>query len=566
MDTYQIILTLAERFGLMVGVVFLLMTIAPVQRMQTINASSRSGTALIMFLFGGLGILGTYTGNFVFDSVANLRAMVVITGGLFGGPAVGIGAGLIAGAHRILTDLSGFSAWPCGIATAMEGVAAGLLSLWLQERAMNWRIAGGLAIIGEAIHMSLILLISRPFGEAIALVKLIAPPMLLVNGVGAALFVEVINLFCRDRERRESLHAQLILDIANTAVSYLRQGLSFQSADATAQILHHRMGVAAVAITDTQNVLAHIGDGDDHHLPGRAIRTNATRQVLHDGEPIFIHSAEAIGCNKADCPMKSAIIVPLHKNNEIVGSLKFYGSTTRPLNNTLFEVAKGLGNLFSTQLELENIQVKERMLARAEIQRLHAQINPHFLFNSLNTITSFCRTNSEKARELLMDLSRYMRRNLDLSRGFIPLSEELEQIRSYLAIEQARFGKRISFEMDIEEESASWPIPPLIVQPLVENSIRHGLMARKRGGLVHISSIRRGDILEITVADDGVGMDGPTLERVLSDDNPNSRYGGIGMRNCLNRLKQIYSPQFMPIVESTPDIGTRITLRIPKQD
>jgi len=564
-DTFEIILALAERFGLIVGVVFLFMTIAPVQRMQVVGVQSRWRTILITLLFGSFGILGTYTGNSVFQSVANLRAMVVITGGLFGGPVVGIGAGLVAGIHRIGTDFYGFSAWPCGIATALEGLVAGLLSFWLRDKAMNWRIAASLAIVGESVHMLLILILSRPFDQAVELVKLIAPPMLIVNSVGAALFVEFINIFSRDRERRESLHAQIILDIANMAVSYLRLGLSTQSAAATAEIIHRRVGVAAVAITDTRNVLAHVGEGKDHHLAGHEIRTSATRDVLRTGKAVFIRGTEAIGCNHQACPMTAAIVVPLNKNDEIIGTLKFYGSDKRPLNSTLFEVAKGLGNLFSTQLELEDIQIAEQMLAHAEIRRLQAQINPHFLFNSLNTITSFCRTNSERARELLMDLSLYMRRNLDLSRGFIPLSEELEQVRSYLAIEKARFGERISAHMDVEEECETWPIPPLIIQPLVENSIRHGVLARKQGGEVRVSAVCSEDILEITVADNGVGMDENRLARVLTEEIVDSRHGGIGLRNCLSRLEHIYGPHYVPRVESAPGVGTILVLRIPKR-
>lgn len=563
MNTFEIILILAERFGLMVGVVLLFLTIMPVRHMQFTGGSSRLRTVLVTVLFGLLGILGTYTGNAVFDSVANLRAMVVISGGLFGGPVVGIGAGLIAGVHRIAFDLHGFSAYPCGIATALEGFAAGMVAWRYGAAALNWRAASVLALAGEAMHMGLLLLMSKPFPEAWELVKLIAPPMLLVNAFGAALFVEVINLFSRDRDRRESLHAQIILDIANMAVSYLRMGLSPETAAATAEIIFTRVGVAAVAITDTRDVLAHVGAGADHHLPGREIRTTATREVVRTGRPTFLHSAEAIGCNQADCPMTSAIIVPLKKNDEIVGTLKFYGSRERPLNATLFEVANGLANLFSTQVELEDIQIKEQMLAHAEIRRLHAQINPHFLFNSLNTIASFCRTNSERARELLMDLSLYMRRNLDLSRGFIPLSEELEQVRSYLAIEKARFGDRIQVEAEVEDGCGNWPIPPLIIQPLVENAIRHGVLGRERGGMVRVSARRENGHLEIRVADDGVGMDRATLDRVLNPDCADSATGGIGMRNCLSRMEHIYGRQFTPKVDSVPGKGTTIVLQVP---
>jgi two-component system sensor histidine kinase LytS len=564
MDTFNIILALAERFGLMVGGVFLLMTIAPLQRMTFTRQESRSRTMLLLALFGAFGILGTYTGNSVFQSVANLRAMVVITGGLFGGPVVGIGSGLIAGAHRVLMDLNGFSSWPCGLATGLEGAAAGLVSYWLRDKAMRWPIAFGLAVAGEIVHMSLILILSRPFHEAVELVRLIAPPMIVVNAMGASLFVEVINLLARDRERRESLHAQMILDIANLTVSYLRSGLNRESAEATAKIIHDRLGVAAVAITDTENVLAHVGAADDHHLPDRPIRTNATREVLNSGQALFLDSSDRIGCNHDSCPLTSAIIVPLGQSRDIVGTLKFYGSNNSPLNRTLFELGKGLGNLFTTQLELEDIQVKEQMLAHAEIRRLQSQINPHFLFNSLNTITSFCRTNSEKARELLMDLSLYMRRNLDLSRGFVPLSEELEQVRSYLAIEQARFGDRINVRMDIGDGCGAWPIPPLIIQPLVENAIRHGLLEQEQGGEVRIHARCENELLNISIEDDGTGMDEQTLKDLCSEkDEVDSRTRGIGLRNCMNRLKRIYGTEHNLAVQSAPGKGTTISFTVP---
>lgn len=564
MSTYEIILTLAERFGLLVGGVFLLMTITPAQRIGFSQGQSRSRTLLLTVFFGLCGILGTYTGNFVFESVANLRAMVVITGGLFGGPVVGIGSGLIAGVHRIVTDLSGFSAWPCGISTAIEGLAAGLVSLWFSGRTMNWKAAATLALLGESLHMALILILSRPFPEAVALVQLIAPPMIIINTVGAALFVEIINIFSRDRERRDSIHAQKILDIANHTVSYLRSGLTIGSAEAMATIIRQRVEVAAVAVTDTRNVLAHVGAGEDHHLAGHTVRTLATREVLENGEPLFLDTREHIRCDDPDCPMTSAIVVPLYKDGAIIGTLKFYGTRKTPLNNTLVELAKGLANLFSTQLELEDIQVKEQMLAHAEIRRLQSQINPHFLFNSLNTITSFCRTNSEKARDLLKDLSYYMRRNLDLSRGFIPLSEELDQVRSYLAIEQARFGDRIRAEIEVSEECGKWPIPPLTIQPLVENSVRHGLLSGEEGGTVTIAASCENGHLVISVSDNGAGMDGETLQQFYSKNCVESRSQGIGVRNCLNRLEQIYGPQYTLDIRSTPGMGTDIRFRIPE--
>ncbi|MFW5487333.1 MAG: LytS/YhcK type 5TM receptor domain-containing protein [Desulfovibrio sp.] len=563
MHTQEIIVTLAERFGLLVGGAFLLLTFAPVKRIGFSPMQTRQKTLFLIIFFGVFGIIGTYTGNLVFQSVANLRAMAVVTGGLFGGPVVGLGAGLIAGAHRVLTDLNGFSAWPCGISTALEGLVAGLISYKMGNRALNWMVAAPLTFAGETIHMVLVLTLSRNYIDAVELVKLIAAPMIIINTLGSALFVEIINMFIQDRDRRESLHAQQILDIANHTVSYLRSGLTLESAQATAEIIHKRVGVAAVAVTDTRTVLAHVGEGSDHHLVSHDVRTRATKEVLRTGEAVFITSASRIGCDHQGCPLDSATIVPLKKNSTVVGSLKFYGSEYAPLNRTMFELTKGLGNLFSTQLELEDIQVKEQLLARAEIRRLQTQINPHFLFNSLNTIASFCRTNAEKARELLLDLSLYMRKNLDSSQNFVPLQHELEQINSYLAIEQARFGDRIKVSMDIDSSCRDVPIPPLLIQPLVENSIRHGISGLEGGGCVELSASRNNGHLSISVVDDGVGMDKKTLHNILSRHHMEGTRQGIGVKNCANRLEQIYGPGYSLHIISEPGQGTNISFQIP---
>jgi two-component system sensor histidine kinase LytS len=564
MNSDALILALAERLGLIVAGAFLLLTITPIHKMRLRQGPSWRSTLLQILFFGAAGILGTYGGNLVSQSVANLRAMAVITGGLFGGPVVGIASGLIAGGHRILIDIGGFSAVPCGLATMIEGAAAGLLTLYLKERSVDWRWAAGLALGGETMHMGMVLTLSHSFTEAVELVRIIAAPMILLNTLGAATFVQVINVVFRFRARQDSVQAQEILDIANSTVSHLRSGLTSESAMATARIIHSRVAVSAVAITDQSRVLAHVGVGDDHHLAGRPIVTEGTRNVLETGQPMFLRDRETIGCGHPACPFATAIIVPLTKGGSVAGTLKFYGTASKSLDLLLFELAKGLGNLFSTQLELENIQITERMLAHAEIRRLQSQINPHFLFNSLNTITSFCRTSPEKARNLLQDLSSYLRKSLEASRGFVPLSEELDQIRCYLAIEQARFGDRIRVDFDIQDGCESWPIPPLIIQPLVENSVRHGILAHERGGEIRVQVRKENELLHVEVQDNGVGMDQAQVERLFCKNRLDSRSGGIGVRNCFQRLEQIFGPTSLPCVDSAPGRGTRIDFMLPK--
>ncbi len=351
--------------------------------------------------------------------------------------------------------------------------------------------------------------------------------------------------------------------------------------------------MAAVALTGGDMVLAHVGAGADHHLAGFHVRTMATRKVAETGEPLFVRDRESIGCRQPGCPLTDAIIVPLRKGGQILGCLKLYGTKNRPLDQTRFELAKGLADLFSTQIELEEIGIKNQLIARAEIRRLQAQINPHFLFNSLNTVASFCRTAPGQARDLILDLARYMRRNLDSSRGAIRLSEELEQVRSYLVIEQARFGDRIRADIDLAPGTADWLVPPLLIQPLVENSVRHGILAREEGGLVRLSAHAEGDHLLVTVEDDGAGMDDDTRNAILAPaasdlspyappaappDSPprphlqtcadvtgESLNDGIGARNCNQRLVQMFGPSYAMRIDSEPGRGTRISFRIPRQ-
>jgi two-component system sensor histidine kinase LytS len=204
--------------------------------------------------------------------------------------------------------------------------------------------------VGETLHMFMVLAWCRPFVDALALVQVIALPMIIVNTLGAGVFAQILSVTIVQRERRLSLHAQQILAVANQTVGHLRSGLNYDSARATAEIIFAKTAPAAVAITDDGTVLAHIGEGADHHLAGEPILTQATRSVLATGEAVFLHGRSAIGCHEPACPFTQAIIVPLRKGPALVGTLKLYGSAKVKLDQIRFELAKGLAELFSSQL------------------------------------------------------------------------------------------------------------------------------------------------------------------------------------------------------------------------
>lgn len=557
---------LLKHVTILIAGAFIILAITPIQEFGFRQDKAKNRLFLIAF-FGLFGVLGTYSGNDIFNSIANLRAMAVVTAGFFGGPIVGLAAGLIAGGHRFLIDPWGFSAVACSLATIIEGLGAGLIHNRFPQFHLNWRVAVIITIIGEMTHMAMVLVFSRPYEEALALVNIIAMPMIIGNALGSALFIHLIKIFKDLREKSISSQAQKIFDITKKTLGHLREGLNSDTATATAKILKHELGVAAVSVTDSETVLAHVGLGDDHHLPGGPIATSSTRKVIASGKTVFSKNRDHIGCKHPKCPFYSAIIVPLRKGDLIIGTIKLYGAKNAELNRIQFAIATGLTDLFSIQLELEDIQLKDRMLAHAEIRHLQAQINPHFLFNSLNTIASFCRTAPDKARELILDLSLYMRKNLDSSRGFIPLAEELEQIQSYLAIEKARFGNRIIICIDVDPACEKWPIPSLIIQPLIENAIKHGIKDKEDGGKISLTISQEEKSIAIMVKDDGLGINLDKLSTLLVHRAVKSHtngLGGVGLQNSNQRLEQIYGSEYRMVITSTINEGTEISFNIPK--
>lgn len=214
-----LLITLFENFGIIAAAAFLLLSWGAFRKLVLKETTLKDKFVLILF-FGTFGILGTYVGVPIEGAIANLRAIAVITAGLFGGPLVGMGAGLIAGGHRILIDIGGFTYIPCGLSTFLEGLAAGLISARLKDKesVLNWRLAVLIGFVGESLHMLMVLALARPFSSALDLLRIISIPMILINALGAGLFVQIINIVLRDRVRRASIQAQKALDIANKTV------------------------------------------------------------------------------------------------------------------------------------------------------------------------------------------------------------------------------------------------------------------------------------------------------------------------------------------------------------
>ena len=202
------------------------------------------------------------------------------------------------------------------------------------------------------------------------------------------------------------------------------------------------------------------------------------------------------------------------------------------------------------------LQEQEKLLLAAKIDALANQINPHFLFNTLTSISSLIRTQPETARMLITKLSGLLRRLMSSTDHFVTLREELASIDEYLDIEVVRFGPQLKVIKEISADTLDVIVPSMILQPLVENSIKHGL-ARKIGeGRITIRSIPRERLTIIQVEDDGLGMTEEGLEHALG--------GGIGLSNVNERLRTIYGVNYQLKLKSVPGQGTCVSLEIPE--
>ena len=202
------------------------------------------------------------------------------------------------------------------------------------------------------------------------------------------------------------------------------------------------------------------------------------------------------------------------------------------------------------------LEQQQRLLMQARLESLSSQINPHFLFNTLNSVSTLIRINPEQARTMVLRLSRIMRRRLRNQEHFAPLRDELDFIEDYLSIELIRFGDKLRVEKHIDPSTSDMLVPSMLLQPLIENSIKHGISGKVEGGTIAIRARRNGERLVIEVEDDGLGIAEAELSNILNK--------GIGVSNVKERLKVLYNQDYRMLIDSQPGRGTRIEIEVPE--
>ncbi|AOJ73521.1 MULTISPECIES: sensor histidine kinase [Burkholderia] len=505
-------------------------------------------------------IMGTYLGFDIDNSIANTRAIGAVLGGTLGGPIVGFAVGLTGGLHRY--TIGGPTAFACMVSTVAEGLIGGLYHLWMIRRGRLKRLLQPIGValvtfVAELVQMAILLVMVKPGSLAHQLVGHIAVPMLLANTLGAGMFVSILLDRRQALERQSSLFSARALKIAARAEGALRGGLDTANATRVARIVYEETGVGAVTITDRDKVLAFIGIGDDHHLTGTPITSLQTIEAIERNVVVYADGNElAYQCPicPTTCPLGAALVIPLLGEEErVIGTIILAEPKTKLFSTINRTLGEGIARLLSAQILAGRYEDQKQMLTQSELKLLQAQINPHFLFNTLNTLAAVIAKDPERARQLVQNLSTFFRKNLKRPSEEVPLEDELEHVEAYLEIEKARFAGKLDVQIDIPPEFSGVRLPAFSIQPIVENAIKHGTSQLIGKGAVFIAARRDGDDLLIEVTDNA-GLYDEHLP-----------CGGLGMNLVDKRLRNSFGPGYGTTVMCEDDVWTRVTLRIPME-
>jgi two-component system LytT family sensor kinase len=337
------------------------------------------------------------------------------------------------------------------------------------------------------------------------------------------------------------------LHLASRAAKHLRGGISEGDATRAGRHLKALLGCETLALVDPSGHVTVEGDDAVRELAGRlAAEARASGRTQ-------MQRRARIGERETD-----AVAAPILAGGVPAGAIVAFAPRVRA---GLVRATGEVADWVAAQVELGELDASRAALAEAEVRALRAQISPHFIYNSLNAIASFINTDPAKARDLVLEFADFTRYSFRRHGDFTTVAEELRSIDSYLKLERARFGDRLKVTLQIAPEVLSTVVPFLSIQPLVENAVRHGLEGKEGGGRITIEASDQGAFAEISVEDDGVGIDPVVLERALAGGAPGEH---VGLRNVDARLRQVYGDEHGLVVETNVGAGTLVRMRVPK--
>ncbi|ABR29992.1 histidine kinase [Thermosipho melanesiensis] len=458
---------------------------------------------VIGFIGGFLGILGTLFGIRYNGAIVNYRDIGVILSGMLAGVSGGIVAAFISASFRLF--LGGITAVPCFLGTLTAGIISGVLSEYYGRKHFTFFRTMYYTILIEIIHLMYVLLMVKPFYLAYDITFKILFPMVITNTLG----VSFLNFMMWNLEEKlqnvEENTISSIFVIMERILNTIEIGFNENSAILIAQVILENTDFDAVALTDKEYILAHVGIGDDHHISGEKIKTQATKKVINSGYGLKVVGKKGINCEKENCPLFSAIVIPLNNiNGDLIGTLKLYYSKSHSMQNKDIIFGKKLAQVLSLIISISEINESLKLATEEKMRELMSNMSPHFLFNTLNAIKYISRREPQRVDKFIDNLSSLLRYTLYENSKLVSVRNEVDFTKNYLELMKLRFEDKLNYEVKVAKELEEYLIPPFILQPLVENSIKHGMKGGKL--LIRISISKSDKKIKICVEDNGKGF------------------------------------------------------------
>ena len=547
---YDILINLCARIFVVLIIFSLLGRTALIRKtINTLQENSGSKMKLILF-FSFFGSLDVLCGSFLPSVLINNHSTYVISAGFIGGPAAGVVTACII--SFVSAMLFNPPILLSGVLTIAEGIIAGFLSVWLQKQRYIFAHAGVIGYTLTSIYIAVFALLSPDILPAPLSLEDAIFPLLFATTVGTGSFMGLLEDFYNQQERFEGISAKIALKITNSALSILQNGLNKKSASETVDIIIKESETFDfVAITSMDEILGFTSYRTEE--PFVAFLENDFQALFKSDFTIPTKQLDVI---------RDFLNIPIYDDKRKYGYLcagHILDNRISPLEETLIN---GIGAMISTQFAYHIIKEKAKLLQQAEIKALQSQINPHFLFNALSTISYYCSKQPQTAKALINDLANYYRKNLTDADTMITIREELQHINAYIHLEQARFGERLKVDYELNTEN-TFLLPALILQPIVENAIKHGLYPKISGGKITIRIDEKPAFFHITVIDDGLGIKREILSNILDDSVPKK---SIGLSNVNKRLNTLYGNKNRLRIFSRENRGTIVSMNIPVQE
>lgn len=495
--------------------------------------------ALLSALFGGLVIVSTCTAIDTGFYQLNTRAIGAMAAGLLGGPVVGLYASLTGAVYAYVFSSPQVFAMAAAFSTMMFGLLGGGFYPYFQRGKWKYKDLFLLTCFAEICDMVCLLRFAVPVQMALETVLKISVPMILINAGGILIFISSFDTIFEFQDFESSRQLQRASELAQKCLPFFQQGISHkENMRKLTETMLEEIDWAGVMIIDKSEIIASSQKEEAEAIEFGTDLPEVGRKAMESGHVEVMYKVPIASPWYELMKDYSLVAAPFVIRNQAIGCLIVWVKKKWVLRQSELQILRHLTTLSSYQIALAELEQQSAMRQKAEFKALQFQVNPHFLFNALNTISYVCREDSERARELLLTLANYFRYNLNYDAYFVPLEEELEHVRDYLEIEKARFEEKLLVTFEIPEHM-DVNIPTLILQPIVENAVRYGMNKDgKRIVKIRVEEEAKGYM--VCVSDEGKGIAQEILQKLKSDEPIGN---SIGLSNVHRRMKSLYGEE-----------------------